>query len=534
MNVLELMRRHKFVSMLFVLFTLTFGILIGTLINTGVKAEKGQAAPGATPLVIPSPVQMATEFTKLAKQLEPSVVNISTVYSAKSSKNSTRKRRTVDPDDEEGGDESMNDLFNRFFGGNPRMPGMPDQGQRRGSSVGSGVIVDKNGYILTNNHVVEKADRIRVKMAGDTTEYDAKLIGADQETDLAVIKIEANKQLSAAKVGNSDAVNVGDWAVAIGSPFGLQATVTAGIISAKERDITPGQSFQHFIQTDAAINPGNSGGPLLNIQGEVIGINTAIATQSGGYQGIGFALPINTAAKVYNQIIKQGRVSRGSIGISFQEARPELLKVYGAASGVFVGTVEPNGPSEKAGLKPKDVITAINGKPIKDGQDLINRVADTPVGQQLTLSILRDKQKQDLKVTVADRMDVFPERYRAARGDEPEQSEGTQARFGLTIENMTDARKDRLNFKEKGGVLVVRVEPDSFAEDIGVAANDVIVSINTQPVGSVDDVKRLQGALKPGDAVAFEVMRSGPARSGRGDRAVWQPVFLAGTLPNGR
>src|SRR6185503_1219809 len=238
-------------------------------------------------------------------------------------------------------DQSMQDFFNRFFGGGGPTPEGPQS--RRGAGLGSGVIVDPNGYILTNNHVVEKAGRIQVTLAGTTTKYDAKLIGGDSDTDIAVIKVDAHRPLTAAKIGNSDSVQVGDWAVAIGSPFGLQATVTAGIISAKERDLGGGQEhqFQRFIQTDAAINPGNSGGPLLAINGDVIGINTMIVTGSGGYQGVGFAMPINTAAKIYNQLIKSGKVTRGAIGVTFApgEVKPELLAVYGAKEGVFVQDV---------------------------------------------------------------------------------------------------------------------------------------------------------------------------------------------------
>ncbi len=255
-------------------------------------------------------------------------------------------------------------------GGNPELQG------RRGQAVGSGVVVDKAGYILTNNHVVDKADRIKVKFLGDPTEYEAKVVGVDVQTDLAVVRVEGKSNLTPAKIGNSDAVQVGDWAMAIGSPFGFQPTVTAGIISAKERDIDPTMQFQHFLQTDAAINPGNSGGPLLNMRGEVIGINTAIASQSGGYQGIGFALPINTAAMVYNEIIKSGKVTRGSIGISFTPSDTPnahaLLKAAGINEGVFVQSVAPGGPSDKGGLKDGDIIVALNGKPVRDGGELVN------------------------------------------------------------------------------------------------------------------------------------------------------------------
>ncbi len=353
MSFFDKLRTQKFLSFTLILFTLSIGIVIGTLITSGVKAAKeNTVAPGATPLTIPDPVQLSTTFTQIAKQLEPSVVNISTEYRPKAptqTRTPNRRRQVQPPDDDQGDDSGLPDLFQRFFG-NPFGDGAPDQAQRRGFALGSGVVVDRAGYILTNNHVVDKADRIQVKFSGDPTQYEAKVVGTDPQTDLAVIRVEGKHDLTPAKIGNSDAVQVGDWAVAIGSPFGFQATVTTGIISAKERDI-PGDStqFQHFLQTDAAINPGNSGGPLLNIRGEVIGINTAIASRSGGYQGIGFALPINTAVTVYNDIIKTGKVTRGSIGIRFSSADSEqgrsLLKSYGVSEGAFVQQVAPGGPA---------------------------------------------------------------------------------------------------------------------------------------------------------------------------------------------
>src|SRR6266481_7284899 len=393
MNFLNTIRTRKLVSSSLILFTLSIGILIGTLVNTGVKAAKDTPAPGATPLVIPNPVQLSTAFSQLAKQLEPSVVNISTTYQPKAAtaKPRTNRRRATPNDEEEGGDDSsMQEFFKKFFGGPSSPFGMPDNPQgRKSQALGSGVIVDPNGYILTNNHVVEKADRIQVTLAGTTTKFDAKLIGSDLDTDLAVIRIDAHKPLVAAKIGNSDSVQVGDWAVAIGSPFGLQATVTAGIISAKERDLGGGleHQFQKFLQTDAAINPGNSGGPLLAINGDVIGINTMIVTGSGGYQGVGFAMPINTAAKVYNQIIKSGKVTRGAIGVTFQpgEVKPELLAVYGAKEGVFVLDVTAGMPAHKAGIRKEDVIVAVDGKLVKDGNELVNRVSDTPVGSDVKI-----------------------------------------------------------------------------------------------------------------------------------------------------
>lgn len=530
MSLFAKLRTQKFLSFTLILFTLAIGVVIGTLINTGVRAAKDNAAaPGATPLSIPSPVQLSTQFSQIAKMVEPSVVNIQTTYMPRQSRNQVRPRRGT-PSPDEGDQNGMEDFFRRFFGGNPFGGEMPDTPEHRGgAALGSGVVVDRAGYVLTNNHVVEKADRIQVKFTGDPTEYDAKVVGTDDQTDLAVLRVEGKKDLVPAKIGNSDAVQVGDWAVAIGSPFGFQATVTAGIISAKQRDI-PGDTsqFQHFLQTDAAINPGNSGGPLLNINGEVIGINTAIATRSGGYQGIGFALPINTAAKVYNEIIKTGKVTRGGIGVQFRPTEApgtkELLRTYGATEGVFVQSVAPGGPAEKAGIKEGDVITAINGKPIKTGGELMDEVTSTPIGTALNITVLRDGKRENFKVVVADLAQLFPEQFGGPKSAEANPSEGTQ-KFGMSIQNLSSERRRALNLNRTGGVEVMEVQPGSFADDIGVLPGDIILAINRQPVNSSDDVRRIQGTLKAGDAVAFQVVR-------QINRGQWTSTFLAGTLPN--
>jgi serine protease Do len=532
MNLFDKVRSQKLLSFTLILFTLSIGVVIGTLINTGVKAAKdGPVAPGATPLAIPNPVTLSNEFTKIAKQLDPSVVNISTTYLPKAPAQTRRNQRRAPQQEEQGDDNGMQDFFFRYFG-NPfgGNPGSPDGPQRRGQALGSGVVVDRAGYVLTNNHVIDKADRIQVKFSGDPAEYDAKVVGVDAQTDLAVLRVEGRQSFAPARIGNSDAVQVGDWAIAIGSPFGFQATVTAGIISAKERDI-PGESqYQHFLQTDAAINPGNSGGPLLNIRGEVIGINTAIASRSGGYQGIGFALPMNTAVRIYNEIIKTGKVTRGSIGVSFTPSDSDnarsLLKAYGVNEGVFVQEVQAGGPAEKAGIKAEDVIVSVNGKPIRTGNELVDLVSTTPVGTPLTVTVVREKKRQDFKVVVGDLTQVFADRFGGGRRDEGAAPDGTQAKFGITIENLSDARRETLKLTVKGGVLVSQVEPGSFAEDIGLLARDVLLTINRQPVNSVDDVKRIQSTLKPGDAVAFRVMRQ-VQRGGE-----WISQFVAGTMPN--
>ena len=288
---------------------------------------------------------------------------------------------------------------------------MTPQQPQRAMGLGSGFVVDKSGYILTNNHVVENATRLQVKLPNDRTEYPAKLIGTDPELDLAVVKIDADKQLTPLKIGNSDAIEVGDWAVAIGSPFGLDQTMTAGIISAKGRDLgESGHQLQRFLQTDAAINRGNSGGPLLNINGEVIGINTMIVSGSGNFEGIGFALPINLAVNSYNQIVKNGKVSRGAIGIQFaREENSALLKAYGAANGVFVQSVNASGPAAKAGMQASDIIVGINGTTVKDGDQLVNTISATQPGTTVDLKVLRDGKTINVPVKIGDRATVIAE-----------------------------------------------------------------------------------------------------------------------------
>ncbi|HUI50217.1 MAG TPA: trypsin-like peptidase domain-containing protein, partial [Terriglobales bacterium] len=385
-------RRRTYVVAGLVAAALCVGILIGTTGLGKVSAMKSFSFGGASaaPLALPDPVPSSNSFASIVNRVEPAVVNIATtqVTDRKSA-----RRHGGDQDD------PSEDFFFHFF------DGRPDTGPRKETSLGSGVIVDKSGYILTNNHVVEQATKIQVQLNGDATKYTAKVVGVDEATDLAVIKIDAGKELPFAKLGNSDGVQVGDWVLAIGSPFGLNATVTAGIISAKDR-AGIGQQFQRFLQTDAAINPGNSGGPLVDMAGQVIGINTAIITGSRGYEGVGFAMPSSTAITVYDQLVKSGRVTRGSIGVSFQEelgTNQITLKSLGAPYGVVIEGVEPGSPAEKAGLKGGDVITAINGAPVKTGNDLVNPIASAAIGSKVKITYFRDKQQKDTTATVEDR-----------------------------------------------------------------------------------------------------------------------------------
>jgi serine protease Do len=539
MKLLDKMRQQKLLSSTLMLFTLSVGIFIGTLVNTGVNAAKGQnVAPDATPLVVPSAVETGNEFSKLAKKISPSVVNITADYTPKVQ--TTRRQRVRPNQDEEGGgtgDDGSAELFKRFFGGQAPGLAMPqDEGKREQS--GTGFIVDKNGYILTNKHVISEeatgniVDHIRVKLHGDDTEYRARVIGFDRESDVAVLKIDAHHDLNAVTIANSDGVQVGDWAVAIGSPFGLQETVTAGIVSAMNRaNIGDGQ-FQRFIQTDAAINPGNSGGPLLNIRGEVIGINTMIATRSGGYEGIGFALPMNMAVRVYNDVIREGHVTRGSIGVQWRPGiKPETLRAMGLDHGVILDEVHKGGPADRAGVKPDDIIVGIDGKQVKDGDDLQNRIADMPVGTSTTLNVDRDGKKMEFRIVVEDRLKVFADDPRVAgenvtpTNDVNKPAEVSLVQFGIGIRALTDEEKALTT--DKHGLFVTRVEPGSFASEIGMQERDIVTSVNRHPVNSREDVQKLQATLKPGDPVAFHVIRTQQFRGNAATQSMW----LSGTLP---
>jgi serine protease Do len=514
-NMVDWTRRRKFVAAGLIAATLLVGILIGTVVSGRVSAMKGFSFAGtnATALALPDPIPSSNSFSGIVNRVEPAVVNIATTQVI--DRKSKRHRSPIDPDD------PSEDFFFHFFDGRPGGQTQP-QAER---SLGSGVILDKSGYILTNNHVVEQASKIQVQLYGDPAKYTAKVIGVDEDTDLAVIKIDAGKELPFAKLGNSDGVQVGDWVLAIGSPFGLNATVTAGIISAKDRG-GMGRQFQRFLQTDAAINPGNSGGPLVDMAGQVIGINTAILTGSRGYEGVGFAMPSTTAISVYDQIIKSGRVTRGSIGVSFQEelgTNQITLKSLGAPHGVVIEGVEPGSPAEKAGLKGGDVISAINGTPIKTGNDLVNPIASSPIGSKVKITYFRDKQQRETTATVEDRTHVFPN---SAGRVNSTPDEAVPSEFGLHVESLTPDRAQRVGVEVGGqkGVFVTEVEPTSFAEDIGFQPGDVITEINSQSVTSVDDYRKVVSKLKPGENVVFKVLRHSPT-----DRIM--TVFLPGVVP---
>jgi serine protease Do len=519
------LRAHRWVYTFSILATLSVGILIGTVVSYGVKGKEGQKSSDATQLTMPSPQQMSNTFSQIAKQLEPSVVNINTESTIKN----PHRRRGGGQDDEGedngggGGGGGMDDFFNRFFGGQ----GGTDTGPIRERSLGSGVIVDPKGYIVTNRHVVEKADRVRVRFEDDPpgVQHDAKVIGMDQETDLAVIKVEIDRALPAAKMGNSDSMQVGDWVLAVGSPFGLSETVTAGIVSAKGRDIVPGRQFQTFIQTDAAINPGNSGGPLVNMSGEVIGINTAILSETNAYAGVGFALPSKTVVDVYNQLTgPEHRVSRGSIGITFDAVEnPAIARVYGSGSGVTVSSVVPGSPADQAGLKVGDTITTIEGKKVAKGNDLVSDIASRKPGSKVSLGFLRNGKTQDTTVTIADRAKLFAARL----GEDQENGDDStpkQSKFGVTVRKLTPEVADRLDLPSGKGVMVTDVKPNSFAEDIGLGRGDIILEVNKQAVNSEEEFARVESSLKSGQDVVFLVRQRGTTRQDG-------TIFDAGTLP---
>ncbi|WP_263377760.1 trypsin-like peptidase domain-containing protein [Granulicella paludicola] len=529
---------------------LTVGIVAGSALTGSVSAHQQKVdSSDARPLVVPNPVTLSNGFSSIVKQVGPAVVNINTESTPKQAANSrSRRRGQVIPapdgngDDNGGDNNNMQDFFNHFFGGNPN--GGDDDGGGGGTrrALGSGYIVDKRGYIITNNHVVDKADKIYVKLstdpqddvAGDPGRL-ATVVGVDKDTDIAVIKIDPKGlDLPTVKLGNSDGAQVGDWVLAIGSPFGLSQTVSAGIVSAKNRSIdeAPGpggvatNQFQKFIQTDASINPGNSGGPLVDMAGEVIGMNTAIYTQSAGSEGIGFAMPSNTIINVYNMLISPDhRVTRGSIGIQFQAATSSAVnRMYGAANGgVIVSVVTPGGPAAKAGLQPKDVIVAIDGATIKNGDELVAIISQKKPGTNVKLTYLRAGKRETAEVGIADRAKLFANLDGGASDDDsntPDAVDVGAQTIGITVQNLPAPMATKL--KLKGGVIITSVKPGSFAEGIGLGKGVIITEINHKPVTDTGSFQAATNGLKSGDDVVFVVRSS---TQDNGDNLV------GGTLP---
>jgi serine protease Do len=437
------------------------------------------AAPGKGSVMIPG------NFADLADKAKPSVVNIRT---EKTIKGGGRVFRHFF-DAPQGEKSPFDDFFSPFFNNRPQ----PDYKQK---SLGSGFILDKNGFIVTNNHVVADADEIKVKLS-DGEEYDGKVVGRDPNTDLALLKIEASRKLTPLPIGDSDELRVGSWVTAIGSPFGLEQTVTAGIVSAKGRTIGSGP-YDDFIQTDASINPGNSGGPLIDLEGRVVGINTAIVA---GGQGIGFAIPINMAIGIIDQLKESGEVTRGWIGVAIQEMTPELADYYKIKNrkGALVTEIYPGDPADKAGIKPKDVIIAVGGKPITTPRDLSMRIAGLPVGSKIAIDLVRDGKEKSVDVKLAKRDD---DQTLAGR-DAPFDSE-----LGLELVALTPETAPKYGFSEnETGLLVLGAEPGKIASAAGMRRGDLIKEVNHQPVKDIQAFRKLIAEIKSGQAFQLLIRR---------------------------
>lgn len=396
-----------------------------------------------------------------------------------------------------------NDPFGGMFGDNffKHFFNMPRDQKQTVHALGSGVIISKDGYILTNNHVVEHADKLTVTLE-NKKKYTAKVIGTDPQSDVAVIKIDAD-DLPAASLANSDSVRIGQWVIAVGNPFGLMHTVTAGIISAKGRSSVGITDYEDFIQTDASINPGNSGGALADLDGNVVGINTAIESNTGSNAGVGFAIPINMAKSIMEELVKNGKVSRGYLGIYLQDINDNLAKALKLKSteGALVADVQSGTPAEKAGVKRGDIITAINGTPVDNSTTLRNQVAETEPGTDVKLTVLRKGEEKDLTVKLGER----PENLSLAANGSSEQS--TSKNLGLTIENLTPDLAQQFGYKNDHGVVVTDVASGSPAEDAGLHKNDLIKQVNQKDVNNVGEFENIVKDLKKGDVVALLVRR---------------------------
>jgi serine protease Do len=439
-----------------------------------------EAAAADAPHMVPE------NFSHLAEVAKPAVVNI-------------RTEKTV-----QGGGKVFRHFFGSPFGGRERDPfrdffGPFEEGplkEFKQRSLGSGFIIDKEGYIVTNNHVVEGADQIKVRLANEK-EYEATVVGRDPKTDLALIKIEGAKDLVPLPMGNSDAQEVGTWVVAIGSPFGLEQTVTAGIVSAKGRIIGSGP-YDDFVQTDASINPGNSGGPLINMNGEVIGINTAIVASG---QGIGFAIPINMAKDIISQLKSKGEVTRGWMGVGIQDLTPELAEYYKVKgeTGVLVTQIFEGDPADKAGIKANDIITAVNGEPVTSSRELSRRIAALGVGQKAEITIMRDGREKTVTVETAKRQEEQTLASKEAESDD---------KLGLSLQALEPDMAARLGYDEaEKGVLVTGVESGSKADKAGVQQGDLVKEINRKPVAGMEEFRKQLNQVKKGDPIMLLLKR---------------------------
>ncbi len=434
-------------------------------------------------------------FADLADKVSPAVVNIRTEKTIKQSgipdimKDPRRRQQ-----DRGQGQTDPYEFFRRFFGPNlPDQPSQPREFKQR--SLGSGVIVDRTGFVLTNNHVVEGADQITVHLKNGK-EYEAQIKGRDPKTDLALIKIKTDDELPFLPMGDSTALRVGDWVIAVGNPFGLENTVTAGIVSAKGRAIGAGP-YDDFVQTDASINPGNSGGPLINLKGEVVGINTAIVPQG---QGIGFAIPVNMAKKIMAQLKDKGKVIRGYFGVVPQKLDEKLAEQFGMEEpkGALVAFVEPDSPADQGGVKRGDVIVEVGGKPIPDTATLYKVVADLKVGESIEVKVLRKGETHSLNIEVGERPDE--------KGVKPNVPQN-RTDLGMTLQNVTPQIAQQLGLKEAKGLVVTGIAPGGPAAEAGLSRGDVILEVGQQPVEDVDSFYAKLETLKKGEGVLLLVQQ---------------------------
>jgi serine protease Do len=483
--------------------TLQFGMpaAVGTSRPAEPPEMKAPAAPAPAPAApgeklepLPAPPTAAglPDFATLAERLSPVVVNISTRAQRKEQPDMPRFRGPGQPGPQwpfgDGDPREFGDPFERFFG--------PRQRQQPQRSLGSGFVIDSEGYILTNNHVVENADEIVVRLDNEQ-EHKATLVGKDPKTDLALLKVEGVGGLTAVPLGDSDALRVGEWVMAIGNPFGLDHSVTSGIVSAKGRFIGAG-NYDDYIQTDAAINPGNSGGPLINLRGEVVGINSAIFSRTGGNIGIGFAIPVNLAKELVPQLREKGKVTRGWLGVLIQRVTPEIAESLGLeqARGALVADVVANGPAAEAGVKVGDVIVEFDGHPVSESNELPMLVARTPLEKQVTLKLMRDKEPIELAVTIAE-----------LRDDEMQVASSDSEKLGLAVQTLTPEIAENLGVEETKGVVVTAVESGSPAEEAGLRRGDVILEVNREAVDHADAYAAALKKVEKGKNVLFLVRR---------------------------
>jgi serine protease Do len=527
--------RSGFLSFFMVLLVLTLGIGIGTLVTYrtgafGAGDSQLKIQTDGKPVAGGAALALSQAFGEVTKRVEPAVVNINTEEVVR-----VRRGRTPSMPGLPDG-EVPDDFFHQFL---PNMPNMQIPEQYTRQSLGSGVIVDSKGYIITNNHVVEGATKIKVSVEGGA-EYTAKVVGADQLSDIAVIKIEGDEEFPTARIGDDKSLRVGDWVLAIGSPFGLERTVTAGIISTTGRvfsDANPNMLFNDYLQTDAAINPGNSGGPLVNMNGEVVGINSFISTRSQQNAGVGFAVPAHTFVSVYNQILEKGKVQRGWMGVNMNllPFTPAMATFFGVKQGGGVlitglsgegGEVSDSGPAAKAGVKAEDVITEIDGKKIMTVSDLRLAVANTPPGKRVHVKAIRRGEEREFDVVVGERKFEQQDQEKSGFSFE-EKPEEAKPEIGLTVDNVPTKMAQELQVT--GGALVLKVTPGSLAEDAGLSGqSDIIVEANGKKINFVQDLLNTVKNLKSGEAVVLKFLR--PQRQ-QGNRIGTATFYTSITKP---